>query len=284
MLRDQGFDPQAFVSPAASEVPADADLVVVAAPERDLMPEELAVLDRYLRRGGRMLVLTEAGQRSNFYSEFLPRWGFVLDDAVVLDRASSPLLQDPKPVNLLVHQFAPYNPVTRNLSPRTMLLLPRSRPVELGKNPSPDAKLDRAALASPRSWLSHDVASALSGKDVAPPDSSEPHEISLVATGRYPRSGGDEDVTQEARIVVIGNREFVSNRLLEALYNRDLFLNAVRWLGNDEQRIALSDKGWTPNQDPLTLQQTVAYFYFLAFALPEALLLMGIFSWWRQRA
>ena len=284
MLRDQGFDPQAFVSPAASEVPADADLVVVAAPERDLMPQELAVLDRYLERGGRMLVLTEAGLRSNFYSEFLPRWGFALEDAVVLDRASSPLLQDPKPVNLLVHQFAPYNPVTRNLSPRTMLLLPRARPVELGKNPTPDAKLDRAALASPRSWLSHDVASALSGKDVSRPDSSEPHEISLVATGRYPRAGGGEDASQEARIVVIGNREFVSNRLLEALYNRDLFLNAVRWLGNDEQRIALSDKGWTPNQDPLTLQQTVAYFYFLAFALPEGLLLMGIFSWWRLRA
>ena len=46
----------------------------------------------------------------------------------------------------------------------------------------------------------------------------------------------------------------------------------------------MGDKAWTPNQDPLTLQQTVAYFYFLAFALPEALLLLGIFSWWRQRA
>ena len=84
--------------------------------------------------------------------------------------------------------------------------------------------------------------------------------------------------------MVIGDRDFASNRLLEALYNRDLFLNAVRWLGNDEPRIALSDKGWTPNQDPLTLQQTVGYFYFLAFALPEALLLLGIFAWWRQRA
>src|SRR5262249_16215502 len=102
--------------------------------------------------------------------------------------------------------------------------------------------------------------------------------------GPYPRSGSDEEPSQEARIVVIGDREFVSNRLPQAPYNRHLFLNAVRWLGNDEQRIALSDKGWTPNQDPLTLQQTVAYFYFLAFALPEALLLLGIFSWWRQRA
>ncbi|HTO53352.1 MAG TPA: DUF4350 domain-containing protein [Myxococcota bacterium] len=282
LLRDEGFDPQAFVSPAAAEVPADADVLVVAAPERDLMPEELAMLDRYLGRGGRMLVLADAGQRSNFYSEFLARWGFTLDDAVVLDRASSPLLKDPKPVNLLVHQFAPYNPVTRNLSPRTMLLLPRARPVELGRKPMPDDKLDRAALASPRSWLSHDVAAALANGE-PPPDSTEPQEIALIATGRYPRGKSEEDSSKEARIVVIGDRDFASNRLLDALYNRDVFLNAVRWLGNDETRIALSDKAWTPDQDPLTLQQTVAYFYFLAFALPEGLLLLGIFAWWRQR-
>ena len=282
MLRDQGFDPQAFVGPAATEVPADADLVVVAAPERDLMPEELAVLDRYLERGGRMLVLADAGQRSNFYSEFLPRWGFVLDDAVVLDRASSPLLQDPTPLNLLVHLFAPYNPVTRNLSQRTMVLLPRTRPVELGRKPEPDDRLDRAAFASQRAWVSHDVARALAGSEMSPPENAEPQEIAVVATGRYPRAAAG--AAREARIVVIGNRDFASNRLLEALYNRDLLANAVRWLGSDEQHIALSDKGWTPNQDPLTLQQTVAYFYFLAFALPEALLLLGIFAWWRQRA
>jgi ABC-type uncharacterized transport system involved in gliding motility auxiliary subunit len=285
LLRDQGFDPQAFVGPSSTDVPEDADLVVVAAPERDLMPEELAVLERYLERGGRMLVLADAGQRSNFYSEFLPKWGFSLEDAVVLDRASSPLLKDPKPVNLLVHLFAPYNPVTRNLSQRTMVLLPRTRPVELGRKPQPDDKLDRAAFASQRAWLSHDVPRALAGGETSPPDGVEAREISVVATGRYPRGGDEEKEPQhEARIVVIGNRDFASNRLLEALYNRDLLLNAVRWLGNDELHIAMSDKAWTPNQDPLTLQQTVAYFYFLAFALPESLLLLGIFAWWRLRA
>jgi ABC-type uncharacterized transport system involved in gliding motility auxiliary subunit len=186
-------------------------------------------------------------------------------------------------VNLLVHMFAPYNPVTRNLSQRTMVLLPRARPVDLGRKPQPDDKLDRAAFASQRAWVSHDVARALAGQETEPAN-FESQEISVVATGRYPRGGTDEEsATHEARIVVIGNRDFVSNRLLDALYNRDLFLNAVRWLGSDEQHMALSDKGWTPNQDPLTLQQTVAYFYFLAFALPESLLLLGIFAWWRQR-
>src|SRR5258705_8573487 len=102
MLRDQGFEPQALVGAAASEVPADADVVVVAAPERDLLPEDVAVLEAYLAGGGRMLVLADAGQSSNFYSEFLPRHGFVLPPGIILDAASSPLRKDAKSVTALI--------------------------------------------------------------------------------------------------------------------------------------------------------------------------------------
>lgn len=276
-LRGQGFDVQALVGPAAPEVPADADALVVAGPERDLLPQEIAYLDAWLARGGRVLALAEPGLRSNFYGELLARWGFALPDAVVLDAAASPLLRDARPMNLLVHLFAPYNPVTRTLSQRTMVLLPGARPVELARKPAPDDRLERVAFASRRAWLEPDVAAARAGRSTRPVDAPEV-AIPVAATGTYPRPDG------EARVVVIGDCDFVSNRLLEALYNRDLFLNALRWLVADEARIALGDKAWTPNQDPLTLQQTVAYFYFLAFALPEALLLLGIYAWWRRRS
>jgi hypothetical protein len=82
---------------------------------------------------------------------------------------------------------------------------------------------------------------------------------------------------------VIGDENFASNRLLGALYNRDLLMNAVLWLGEDEESIAIRPKIWTPDHHPLALQETLAYFYFLAFALPEALLLLGIAAWYRQQ-
>jgi ABC-type uncharacterized transport system involved in gliding motility auxiliary subunit len=158
-----------------------------------------------------------------------------------------------------------------------MVLLPGARPVELARKPEPDDRLERVAFASRRGWLERDVAAALAGRSTRSAEAADV-ELPVAATGIYPRG------EREARIVVIGDADFVSNRLLEALYNRDLVLNALRWLAADEARIALTDKAWTPNQDPLTLQQTVAYFYFLAFALPEALLLLGIYAWWRRRS
>jgi len=287
LLRDQGFDVRALVGPATAELPADADVLIAAAPERDLLPAELALIDRYLESGGRLLALSDPGLRSNFYTELLQRWGFDLEDGVIVDAASSPLLKDPTPLNLLVHLFAPYNPVTRTLSRRTMVLMPTTRPVELARKPQPDDRLERVAFASERAFVARDVEQALAGRGLTRPVDAPETEPPVAATGSYPRGSvepGEETAVEEARIVVIGDRDFASNHLLDALYNRDLVLNAVRWLAADEARIALTDKAWTPNQDPLTLQQTVAYFYFLAFALPEALLLLGIYAWWRMRA
>ncbi len=287
LLRDQGFDVRALVGPATAELPTDADVLIAAAPERDLLPEELALLDRYLEGGGRLLALSEPGLRSNFYSEFLLRWGFNLEDGVVVDDSSSPLLEDPSPLNLLVHLFAPYNPVTRTLSRRTMVLMPTTRPVGLARKPAPDDRLERVAFASARAFIARETAMALAGRGLDRPVDAPETEPPVAATGSYPRGDvvpGTETTEREARVVVIGDRDFASNRLLDALYNRDLLLNAVRWLASDEARIALTDKAWTPNQDPLTLQQTVAYFYFLAFALPETLLLLGIYAWWRKQA
>ncbi len=286
LLRDQGFDVRALVGPATAELPAEADVVIAAAPQRDLLPQELSLLDAYLTGGGRLLALGEPGLRSNLYTDLLTRWGFDLEDGVIVDPASSPLLKDPTPLNLLVHLFAPYSPVTRTLSRRTMVLMPTTRPVGIGRKPEPNDRLERVAFASERAFIDRDVAQALAGLGLERPDDASDSEPPVAATGAYPRGEVDPDTdaaAHEARIVVIGDRDFASNRLLDALYNRDLLLNAVRWLAADEAHIALSDKAWTPNQDPLTLQQTVAYFYFLAFALPEALLLLGIYAWWRKQ-
>jgi hypothetical protein len=165
--------------------------------------------------------------------------------------------------------------------------MPTTRPVELARKPGPDDRLERIAFASERAFVDRDTVMALGGRGLVRPASAPESEPPVAATGSYPRGEvdpGADGAAREARIVVIGDRDFASNRLLDALYNRDLLLNAVRWLASDEARIALSDKAWTPNQDPLTLQQTVAYFYFLAFALPEALLLLGIYAWWRKQA
>ena len=276
-LAAEGITARALVTASRSAVPEDAAALIIAAPERDWLPAELEALDRYLDGGGRLLTLLEPGQRLNLLA-LLARWGFELPDGVVVDLARTPLLRDAQPISLLVHLFDPTHAVTRALDSRTMIVLPGVRPVLYARKPRPEDRLHYLAYATARAWVERDVAGALAGRRVErDPDEAGGRELPIAAAGRYPRG------EREARIVVIGDRDFASNRLIGSLYNRDLLLNSVLWLIEDETRISIRPKGWTPIQAPLTLQQSVAYFYLLAFALPELLLLLGIRAWYRQR-
>ena len=156
--------------------------------------------------------------------------------------------------------------------------MPGVRPVLPARKPEPQDRMSGLAYSSRRAWAEQDVAGALSGREIGPdggPMSGQ--EIPLAAAGRYPR--GDA----EARIVVVGDSDFASNHWLRALYNQDLALNALFWLADDEQRVTIRPKGWTPDTHPLPLETTLGYFYSLAFALPELLLLLGIYAWSRQQ-
>jgi ABC-type uncharacterized transport system involved in gliding motility auxiliary subunit len=272
-LHEEGFEVRGYVGPARADVPPDADVIVLAAPERDLLPAEAAGLERYLAEGGRLLALLEPESPQGLV-ELLERWGFGLPQGVVADDRVSPLIADPAPLSLLVNRFSGWHPITRKLSSRQMVLLPSTRPVLPARKPEPGDRLEALVYSHDSSWLVEDVAAARGGQVGR---GGRRTSLPLAAAGLYPREAG------ETRIVVIGDSDFASNRLLNTLYNPDLIINALLWLAQDEEQIALRPKGPTPDQDPLTIEQTLAYFYFLAFALPEALLLMGIYAWHRQR-
>ncbi len=277
VLRAEGIEPRGWIGPASPSVPDAAQLVIVAAPQRNLLEGEITALDAWLSRGGRMLALIQPGVTSNFET-LLERWGFELPPGILADRLSSPLVEHPGPRSLLVNGFEPTHKVVRGLDRRTLLLVPGARAVVAARKPEPDDEMRNLVYTTSGAWLEQDVQGALADREIRPdPDEPTGSEIPLAAAGRYPR--GDA----EARILVIGSRDFVSNARLQSLYNRDLWMNAIWWLAEDDRRIAIRPKLWTPDHHPVTIQETLSYFQFFGFALPEALLLLGIAAWYRQR-
>jgi ABC-type uncharacterized transport system involved in gliding motility auxiliary subunit len=63
---------------------------------------------------------------------------------------------------------------------------------------------------------------------------------------------GGEDV-RPARMVVIGNSEFVNNATINQLGNRDLLLNALGWLAREEGLIEI--RGRDPLSQPIILSE-----------------------------
>jgi hypothetical protein len=93
----------------------------------------------------------------------------------------------------------------------------------------------------------------------------------LGATVQWPTDSG-----KEARIVAFGDTDFATNRLIGALYNEDLVLNAVYYRANREDEILIRRKVEDLHQPPLMPESTFAAFHSIALLIPEAILIFGL--------
>ena len=84
-------------------------------------------------------------------------------------------------------------------------------------------------------------------------------------------------------MVVIGDSDFASNRWLGISGNRDLFLNSVNWLAQQENLISIRAKDPEDRRITLSADQDLGIFWITIFIIPGLILLLGIQAWWRRR-
>lgn len=275
-LQHEGYVVRDLVLAAVREVPADASLVLVVAPRRSLRDSALAALERFLERGGGLMVFVEPGTSSGI-EDLLEDWGFELPDALVIDPASGPVEGAAPGVNPIAYAYADHA-ITRGLDGNAMTLFLGVRPVVAARKPRPEDRMQSLVYSSPRSWLTPPSAAIERGAAPVRPEGTLPSRHPLVAAGRYPR--GD----REARIVVFGDSAMASNQYLRALYNLDLVMNAAHWAAERELALTRRPKALTPRSEPLTPQQTLVMLYGVGLLLPELLLIGAAIAWLRRRS
>jgi hypothetical protein len=275
-LDGEGYQLRDLVMPALDAIPDDASALLLVAPRRRFRDVTLAAIDSYLARGGRLIALLEPGEDTGLEA-LLERWGFDLPDAIVVDPASGPVEGDPPGVNPIVFQFGDH-PVTRGFGPNQMLFFRRARPVLPVRKPAADDEMRGLAYSSRRAWLAPNTAEVQRGLAPQRPEGSAEEYFPLIAAGRYPREAGD------ARIVLFGDSDFANNRYLRSLYNSDAILNAVHWAANREASITLRPKLITPDQFPLTPQQSLRMLYGVGLLVPELCLAVAALTWVRRRS
>ena len=87
----------------------------------------------------------------------------------------------------------------------------------------------------------------------------------------------------EGRFVVAGTSEFAANYALRYIGNRDLFLNMINWLSSDEDLISIRPKDPEDRRLELTRSQALLLKTTSQFVIPLAIILAGVFVWWRRR-
>jgi len=81
---------------------------------------------------------------------------------------------------------------------------------------------------------------------------------------------------------VIGDADFASNQFFGQLFNRDLVLNMMGWLGGQDELISIRPRAISASRAQLTPDESRRIFYLSVLVLPELLLFIGLTVWWRR--
>ncbi|HTO69893.1 MAG TPA: GldG family protein [Myxococcota bacterium] len=275
-LEDENATVASLLLANAKEVPADADAIVVAGPDHAISDAELALLDGYLKKGGGLLVEIDPAVETNLEGQ-LKSWGIDAGPEVIVEQQLQLFSGPSIGVQPVVTKYGPH-PITEKLAgqPTVFRLARPVRRVE-----GSDANVTELALTSPESWAESDVKDLLASKPVSlDPAKDRAGPLAIAVAREFSPEAGAK---RGGRLVVVGDSDFMRNRYVTQYYNGDLFLNMTGWLTGTEEFATIDRKQPRARTINLTLEQFANFRFLSLFALPEAILLLGIVNWWRRR-
>lgn len=265
---------------SAGQVPADAALVVLAAPKKPLMPAEAQALAGLLGRSGGLLLLLDPDHDSGL-APWLKERGVLLDDDLVLDPSSS--LVGASPAWPIVEDLGDH-PLTKPLA-GMICYFPLARSLRLARPLPPGEAGVEILRTSPTSWGAKDLEGLKSGSGQARfqegRDLKGPLSLGAVLElpGAQPTQGDGEAQRRPApkgRLAVIGNAGFLANQHLNQAANRDLALNLVSYLAEEQDLISLRPRQEANQPLLLTPGQGLAVLVLPVVVLPLAFLALGV--------
>lgn len=248
----------------ANAVPDDADLLVIAGPEKPLLPEEIETLSAWLDKGGAMLVMPEVG--GDPMPELLGKLGVTVGTAPLANAqahvAQSRGIGDR--ILLATNRYGSHASVRTLSKNGTTLAMVTPTVVSVEKAPDATAKVSTLVRTFPDTW-----------PDSTPDRQKGPDEMGKVWDIAVASTGPEEGVDSKTwRAIVIGDVNWAADPVIQfSQANQVFLLDGVRWLVGDDDI-----SGTVNNEEDVKIQHTRdedwAWFYVTVIAMP--LLVLGV--------
>lgn len=276
-------------------VPADCTVAVVAGPATDLTPPVAAALRDYVKKSGRLLAMAEPEfkEKTPVYVGLLKEWNLEAGSDLVVDVSPGTLAQT-GPETPLGIRYPPHE-VTKDLT-GLATAFHTARSLKAGTAQTPGVFAQSLVETDRAAWGETDFTSGTPVKLDPGKDNPGPVSLGAVATVAPEASpapspaaspspeASPEPPKKEGRVVAFGDADFASNTFFQIQGNRDLFLNAVAWLAEDPDLIAIRARDPEDQRMFLTGRQQMVVFATALLVWPALFVVLGIANWWRRRS
>ena len=218
-------------------------------------------------------------------------WGIDVENNVVVDISGMGRLIGTDASVPVVASY-PSHAITKNGSFSFLTAYPMARaasPVSGGVN----GHTAQAFLETgPRSWAESDIKGLMTtgkvGFEENKGDKKGPVTIGSAVTATVsaaPDAKPDsaDAPKPETRLAVIGDSDFAANGGLGIQGNRDLFMNTVGWLSQQENLISIRAKDADDRRVTLTATQQANLNWLSLLIIPGFIFATGVYTWWRRR-
>jgi ABC-type uncharacterized transport system involved in gliding motility auxiliary subunit len=259
------------------EIPAACSIVVLAGAKHDYPQPVVDAVKKVVEDGGRALFMLQPplDDGKNKISDNKPLldvlagWGVTAERDQVLDASGVGGLYGLGPEVALANEYGT-SPITRDMKgSATAFAITRSLEIK----PTDKTSLEKLVSTSKNSISTTQLSGATRKID---PAKAKQGSFLVAASGTYRGS-------KEGRLVTVGSSDWVANYVLRFAGNRDLFLNMINWLSNDEDLISIRPKEPEDRRIQLTKAQMSMVRSVSQFLLPLMIILGGILVWWRRR-
>ncbi|HSB07489.1 MAG TPA: Gldg family protein [Thermodesulfobacteriota bacterium] len=278
-IESEDYDVKELSLMKNENIPSNASVLIISGPKKDFLKEELETLHRFVQKEGKALFMIDPFYTFPNLSLFLSGYDVVLGNDVIVDQDNRTFGGDA--VTILVPLFLKH-PIIQDF--RTPVLFPLARSVEVKGNPTAGVFAQTFAQSDPKSLALSDKKDLTKGKVTIEEGRKGPISVAAIVAIESKETKGEKQTgSLQEQIVVFGDSDFISNFYINQLGNKDLFLNTVNWLSEEDYLISSRPKRLEYNYRFLKYQDTKRLFWLLVILQPALPLAVGLVIYIRRK-
>ena len=281
------------------EIPAEVKTLIIAGPKAGFKKEELETIDKFVMRGGSLLLLLDGVKVDNGlqasvnklgFEPLLTAYGLRLDEDLVLDMSSgiASFNQGFMTFNIN-YPFWPkviksgFDQDSTAVAKLEGVVLPWVSSIEVIKDKLPEgAHISYLAKTTNQAWAQKEPFN-LNPQQEIPKNKASQYDLAVSVTGKLKSAFGSNS-SDDSRVILVGDSDFLRDSLSGGSDNLIFFQNLVDSLTLDEGLINIRSKGIAARPiTELSDASKVSVRYLNVFGLTVLALVFGLWRYYSRR-